>query len=81
MDAKGRRVREVWVEWAKAQPDPNPSWLIPYDDLPEDEKDVDRQIGSALYGDGFMDGATFGLSQAVKVMDHAKLLAHGHVGR
>lgn len=55
-DALGRRVREVWVAWAQRQPNPKPSWLVPYDDLSEPDKEADRCIGSALWGDGFADG-------------------------
>jgi len=51
-DALGRRVREVWIEWAKTQPNPKPSWVVPYDELDEADKEADRCIGSALYGDG-----------------------------
>lgn len=47
-DALGRRVREVWVEWAKRQPDPKPSWLVPWDELAERDKEVDRQIGETI---------------------------------
>lgn len=52
----GRRVREVWVAWAKRQPNPKPSWLVPWDELSEADKEADRCIGSALWGDGFADG-------------------------
>lgn len=55
-DILGRRVREVWVAWAKRQPAPKPSWLVPYDDLSEADKEADRCIGAALWGDGFRDG-------------------------
>lgn len=51
-NALGRRVREVWIEWAKTQPNPKPSWLVSYDDLSEADKEADRCIGSALHGDG-----------------------------
>lgn len=47
----GRRVREVWIEWAKRQPNPKPSWLVPYDELSEPDKEADRCIGTALWGD------------------------------
>lgn len=52
-DELGRRVREAWVEWAKEQPDPKPSWLVPYDELSEADKDADRRIGSALWREGY----------------------------
>jgi hypothetical protein len=47
-EALGKRVREVWVEWAKKQPDPKPSWLVTWDDLDEGDKEVDRQIGETI---------------------------------
>ena len=51
----GRRVREVWVIWAKEQmgidPDPKLHWLTPWDELDEPSKEVDRRIGLALWGD------------------------------
>lgn len=47
-DTLGRFVREAWVRWARTQPDPKPSWLVPYDLLDEPDKEADRQIGEAL---------------------------------
>lgn len=44
----GRFVREAWVRWAKTQPNPKPSWLLPYDELSEPDKEADRIIGEAL---------------------------------
>lgn len=44
----GRAVRHAWVEWAKTQPNPKPSWLVPYDDLSEPDKEADRQIAQYL---------------------------------
>lgn len=55
-DRLGRRVRDVWLAWARQQPQPKPSWLVEYDELTEAEKEVDRRIGAALWGDGFADG-------------------------
>jgi len=55
----GRRVREVWIAWAERQPDPKPSWLVPYDELSEADKEADRCIGVALWGDGFADGLAY----------------------
>jgi hypothetical protein len=45
----GRIVRETWVAWAKEQPDvrDHPSWLVPWDDLPARDREVDMRIGSA----------------------------------
>jgi hypothetical protein len=47
-DALGRQVREAWVEWAREQPLIKPSWVVPYDELSEPDKEADRRIGDAL---------------------------------
>lgn len=44
----GRFVRGAWVRWAETQPNPKPSWTVPYDDLSEPDKEADRQIGEAV---------------------------------
>lgn len=41
----GRRVRETWVRWAKEQLNPKPSWLVPWGELSDPDKEVDRRIG------------------------------------
>ena len=48
-ESLGRLVRETWVEWAREQPTPKPSWLVSWNELPEPDKEVDRRIGEALY--------------------------------
>jgi hypothetical protein len=45
----GRLVRELWVSWAEKQPNPKPSWLVPFDDLSEQDKEADRVIGYGLF--------------------------------
>lgn len=50
-DHLGRVVRLAWIRWAKMQPDPKSSWLVPYDELSEPEKEADRQIGQAVIED------------------------------
>jgi hypothetical protein len=47
-DALGRLVRDAWIRWAHTQPEPKPSWLVPYDDLSEPDKEADRQIGETV---------------------------------
>lgn len=47
-DYLGRAVREAWVRWALTQPNPKQSWLAPYDDLSEPDKEADRQIGEHI---------------------------------
>ncbi len=49
-EALGRAVREVWIAWANEQPDPKKlSWLVPWDQLCERDKEVDRRIGETVY--------------------------------
>jgi hypothetical protein len=48
-EALGRTVREEWIAWAKEQPDPKPSWLVPWEGLSEPDKEVDRRIGERLH--------------------------------
>ncbi len=51
-DTFGQHVREAWVRWAEKQPSPKPSWLVPYEQLSEPDKEADRQIGEhTLIGD------------------------------
>jgi hypothetical protein len=47
-DFLGQIVREAWVKWAKQQHNPKPSWLSPYAELSESDKEADRQIGEAV---------------------------------
>jgi hypothetical protein len=53
--ALGRLVRETWVKWAKEQPNPKPSWLAPWEDLPEPDREVDRRIGETIAARGVAD--------------------------
>jgi hypothetical protein len=45
----GQEVRKIWLEWARQQSNPKPSWLVEWDELDEDQKEVDRRIGKRLY--------------------------------
>ncbi len=47
-DVLGKVVREAWIEWAKQQSNPKPSWLVPYEELDESDKEADRMIGERL---------------------------------
>jgi hypothetical protein len=47
-EALGRRVREVWIAWAKEQPAPKASWLLPWEELSEPDREVDRRIGATI---------------------------------
>jgi hypothetical protein len=44
----GRIVRNAWIEWAKEQPNLKASWLVPYDELNQADKDADIRIGQAV---------------------------------
>jgi len=46
-ESGGRLVRDVWIAWAKEQPNPKPSWLVEWDGLSEPDKEVDRRIFEA----------------------------------
>lgn len=59
-DKLGELVRIVWIEWALKQPNPKPSWLVPWANLNETQKDVDRQIGEELFREGIRASLTFG---------------------
>jgi hypothetical protein len=48
-DDLGHLVRHVWVKWAEEQPNPKASWLVPWSDLAESDREVDRRIGEACY--------------------------------
>lgn len=48
----GRLVRQVWIEWAREQDDPKPSWLLPWEDLDDGQKEVDMRIGEKLFKAG-----------------------------
>lgn len=39
----GQIVRDVWRDWAMEQPNPKPSWLVPWAELSEPDKEVDRR--------------------------------------
>lgn len=47
-EAGGRLVREVWIEWAREQPNPKASWLAPWEGLSEPDREVDRRIAERV---------------------------------
>lgn len=47
-DVLGRVVRKAWMEWAEQQPNPKSSWLVPYEELDEPDKEADRLIGERV---------------------------------
>lgn len=48
----GRVVRKIWVRWAKTQPNLKPSWLSPWEELSDADKEVDVLIGCTLFSLG-----------------------------
>ena len=47
-EALGKIVRAEWVKCAEEQPNPKPSHLVPWEELDEANKEVDRRIGEAV---------------------------------
>lgn len=49
----GQLVRETWIAWAREQPDvaQHPSWLVPWNELPERDREVDRRIEAIIRAD------------------------------
>jgi hypothetical protein len=50
-DRGGKVVRNAWIRWAQAQSNPKPSWLVPYEELSEPDKEADRLIYEAVEND------------------------------
>lgn len=71
MDTLGRLVREAWVQWAMEQPDPKPSWLVPYDELSPADQEADRQIGQAVWSVAYLTGFNDGMQAAYNI-SHGK---------
>lgn len=44
----GRVLRDAWLGWARQQPDPKPSWLLPWEDLPAEHQEVDMLMAEAV---------------------------------
>lgn len=47
-DMLGREVRAEWIAWAKEQSNPKPSWLVPWEDMSEPDREAYRRIGIRL---------------------------------
>jgi hypothetical protein len=45
-------VRILFMKWAESQPTPKPSWLVPWTQLSEEEREIDRRIGEFLFRAG-----------------------------
>jgi len=48
-ESLGRLVRQVWTTWAVEQDDPKPSWLLSWEELGDDQREVDMRIGQGPY--------------------------------
>lgn len=48
----GQIVRDVWRDWAMEQPNRKPSWLVPWAEMSEPDKEVGRRIGERLFREG-----------------------------
>jgi hypothetical protein len=59
-DKLGEVVREVWIQWAREQPTIKESWVVPYYQLSEPSKEVDRRIGETLFSAGEAQGISKG---------------------
>jgi hypothetical protein len=44
----GQLVRAAWIAWVQTQPDPKPSWLVPWEELSEPDKEADRVIWETI---------------------------------
>lgn len=42
-------MRQAWLEWAREQPSPKPSWLLPWEELSDADREVDRRIGETVF--------------------------------
>jgi hypothetical protein len=49
----GAKVRDWWIRWALTQPDPKPSWLVPFEALSPADREADMMIGEELFCLGF----------------------------
>ena len=59
----GRLVRETWVAWACEQRDRKLSWLVPWDNLDDGQREVDMRIGEAVANYALTENAaTYGVS-------------------
>jgi hypothetical protein len=71
LDWLGKLVREAWIRWASKQENPKPSWLEPWENLSEEMKEVDRQIGAAIAEEVFKMAADL-VQRDFKYLDEEK---------
>jgi hypothetical protein len=80
-DSLGRRVREVWIAWAREQPNPKASWLKPWEALSEADREVDRRIGEVLFTMGAEEEREACASVAETRRDEYRRVAASHKNR
>lgn len=68
-EALGRKVRDEWIAWAKEQPNPKPSWLVPWEGLSEPDRDVDRRIGLRCHAIGYAAGVAKGEEERARLAE------------
>jgi len=84
-DELGKAVRDQgWLPWASQQPNPKDSWLVPWDDLNETDREADRQIGLALLQhirkamtNYLVSGLVAGVNNLIKGQDHGRRPTEG----
>jgi hypothetical protein len=79
----GRMVRQIWVRWAREQDDPKPSWLLPWAELDDGQREVDMRIGEALFMAGHQAGTAelalhVGCRRDFSIGDVLRLLDDAH---
>jgi hypothetical protein len=72
----GKLVRGAWIKWARTQPDPKHSWLIPWEKLSEEEKEAECQVWETIVTP-YLDvirGVREGVSNFYEAIDMLSLL-------
>lgn len=77
----GKLVRLEWTRWAAEQPNPKPSWLKPWNELDEPDKEVDRRIGEAIWRFSFARDAALATQGAEPVEWQKAILSEDEDGR
>lgn len=55
-DELGRLVHDIRVAFCRAKGDTNPAHLVGWEELDEDDREIDRRIGETLYDKGYFAG-------------------------
>lgn len=70
-EALGRLVREVWIAWAYEQAAPKPSWLVPWEDMAECDRELDRRIGERIAQEALASRSKLTVEQAQEMANEA----------